>query len=95
MPAAARLPLIWLFLLLLAGANFFLAHVPLGVFNLPVALTIAALMALTVIWGFMRLASGPALAGTFLAAGFFWLCILLGLLAADFLVRPAQMPVLG
>ena len=95
MSGTLRLAVIWLLLLAMAGANLLLAHVPLGPFNLPVALTIAAVMVIIVIWGFMRLASGPALAGTFLAAGFFWLMILLGLLATDMLVRPAQIPVLG
>jgi cytochrome c oxidase subunit 4 len=95
MLAAARLPLIWLFLLLLGGASLFLAHVPLGNFNLLVALTIAALMALTVIWGFMRVGRAPVLAGTFFDDGLFWLLIMLGLIATDILVRPAQMPIAG
>jgi cytochrome c oxidase subunit 4 len=95
MLAAARLPLIWLFLLLLGAANLLLAHMPLGNFNLPVALTIAALMALTVIWGFMRVGSAPVLAGAFFAAGLFWLLIMFGLIATDILVRPAQMPIAG
>ena len=79
--------LAWLALLVLLGTTLGLAFVPMGSFNIVVALSIGALKALVVFAVFMELWNRPSLKWVFAAAGFFWLMILMLLTAADYLTR--------
>ena len=74
----------WLALMLLLAATTASAFVPLGSFNLPVSLGIAAAKALIVLLFFMELRAGRALVRAFAAAGFFWLLIMIVLTGADY-----------
>ena len=74
----------WLALMLLLAATTASAFVPLGNFNLPVSLTIAAIKALIVLLVFMELRGSRALVRSFAAAGFFWLLIMITLTGADY-----------
>jgi cytochrome c oxidase subunit 4 len=58
-----------------------------GVFNTPVALTIAVVKATLVILYFMHVRYSSRLTWLFVAAGFFWLVILLAFTLADFASR--------
>lgn len=79
--------LVWLALLMLLAATTGGAYLPIGRFNIALALTIAAIKAALVLIGFMRLWEGPRLARVFAVAGFFWLGILLWLAGGDYLTR--------
>lgn len=78
---------LWLGLLGLLSLTTGLAFVPLGSFNLGIALAIGIAKALLVLWFFMELKSSGGLVRVFAAAGFFWLLILFTLTAADYLNR--------
>jgi cytochrome c oxidase subunit 4 len=81
--------------MVLLGATTAIAYVPLGRFNVVLALLIAAAKALIVVTFFMELRRGPGLVRVFAAAGFLWLLILLGLTASDYTTRhdhPIQGP---
>ena len=78
----------WAALMALLGLTVTLAFQPLGAFNTPAALAIAAVKALLVSSVFMELRERRPLVIAFAAAGFFWLAILLWLGGADFLTRP-------
>ena len=77
----------WLALLLLLAATTTLAFVPLGTFNVFVALGIAVAKALIVLLFFMELRGSVPLVRTFAAAGFFWLLIMITLTMADYTHR--------
>jgi cytochrome c oxidase subunit 4 len=85
--SAATIWRCWLALVLLLAATTILAFVPLGTFNLFVALAIAIAKALVVLLFFMELRGGRPLVRTFAAAGFFWLLIMIVLSSADYLHR--------
>lgn len=84
---ARRLVLAWAALLVLLAATVAGAYLPLGSFNIVLALAIAATKAAIVLVVFMDLTRGPALARIFAGAGAFWLMILLGLASTDYLTR--------
>lgn len=63
------------------------AQLDLGIFNVVIALTIAVAKALLIILYFMHVRYSTRLAWVFVAAGFFWLAILIGLTLADYLSR--------
>lgn len=84
---ARPLWLSWAALLVLLAATTGLAFVPLGALNLPVSLAIAVAKALVILAVFMELAKASQLTRVFAVAGFFWLGILLGLPAVDYLTR--------
>ena len=77
----------WVALMALVGTTLGLSFVPMGSFNLVVALGIAALKALIVFAVFMELWSGPSLRWVFAGAGFFWLMIMFVLTGADYFTR--------
>lgn len=77
----------WLALVLLLAATTTLAFVPLGTFNIFVALGIAVAKALIVLLFFMDLRGSVPLVRTFAAAGFFWLLIMITLTTADYTHR--------
>lgn len=81
------LVLCWAGLLALLGLTVVLSYQPLGSFNFPVAMTIAAIKAGLVAAIFMELRHRSGLVRAFAGAGFFWLAILLWLGLMDFMTR--------
>ena len=77
----------WAALLALLALTTGLAFLPLGRWNLPIALGIGATKALIVVIFFMELRRSSGLVRVFAAAGFLWLLILLGLTGADYATR--------
>ena len=87
------LVLAWLGLLALLALTVTLAYQPLGSFNAPVALAIAASKALLVAAIFMELSERRALTIAFAGAGFFWFGIMVWLVFSDYVTRPNFPPV--
>ncbi|WP_448206938.1 cytochrome C oxidase subunit IV family protein [Azospirillum sp. sgz302134] len=81
------LVLTWLGLLALLGLTLGLAYVPMGTFNIVVALCVSAAKAALVVTIFMKLFRGPVLTRVAAGAGLFWLAILFSLAATDYLTR--------
>ncbi len=87
---------VYLALMILLAATFFFAHLDLGSMGVPIALFIASLKALLVIFYFMHLrysrgdSTGIIRAAAFV--GVFWLGILLTLTLSDYLSR-SWMPI--
>jgi cytochrome c oxidase subunit IV len=63
------------------------AQVDLGVWNVPVALSIAVAKAVLIVLYFMHVRYGSPLVRLFAGGGFFWLLIMFTFLAADVLRR--------
>jgi cytochrome c oxidase subunit IV len=85
MSRAAKVVLrVWLALFALLALTTAIAFLPLGSFNLAIALGIAIAKALLVLWFFMELRVGSGLTRAFAAAAFFWLLILIVLTWADY-----------
>ena len=84
-----RLVIAWFTLVLLLAANIVLAQAGVG---LALTLAVAAAMAFIVLGVFMELACKVTLFWVFAGAGFFWLSILFGLTAADYLTRYSFAP---
>jgi cytochrome c oxidase subunit IV len=82
----------WSALLALLGLTLFLAYLPLGPFNLILALLIASTKTLIVAAIFMELRERSGVMIAFAAAGFFWLGILIWLAGTDFVSRPQFPP---
>jgi caa(3)-type oxidase subunit IV len=84
----ARLPmLIWLALLVLLGASYGSAYIPLGKINLVISLAIAAIKALLVGAIFMRLREHNALNRLAACTGPIWIFIMFLLMGSDFFGR--------
>ena len=81
-------------LLVLTGVTVGIAFVNLGPFNTFIALAIAVIKALLVIFFFMHVRYSSRLISVYVAAGFFWLALLLSLAMTDFLTR-GWLPVSG
>ncbi len=79
----------WIALLGFLSLTIFAAYLPLGAFNIIVALTIAAAKVLIIAFVFMDLKNSRGLMVIFAAAGFFWLSILFWLSFTDYLTRSA------
>ena len=89
------LALSWVALIALLGLTVTLAYQPLGMFNGPIALSIATVKALIVAAIFMELRERRPLTLAFAGAGVFWLAILLWLASTDFTRRAAFPPTLA
>jgi cytochrome c oxidase subunit 4 len=78
------------FIILMVGTivTYLAAKVELGLFNAPVALTIAVTKAVFVVLFFMHVKDSTRLTKVTIVAGVFWLAILLTLTMTDFLTRP-------
>ncbi len=74
-------------LALLLGLTVGCAFLPLGVFHVPAALIFALIKAALVVAIFMRLPRHEPLRALALAAGVFWLLIMLTLTLSDYLTR--------
>jgi cytochrome c oxidase subunit IV len=78
----------WLALLVLTGVSFALSFVHLGVLSVPVALFIATVKATLVATFFMELAIERFTVKVTLISGFFFVCLLISLMAGDVPTRP-------
>jgi len=74
-------------LMMLTALTVFIAFFDLGFLNTLAALTIAVVKALLVILFFMHVRYSSRLTQVFVAAGFFWLVILLVFIMSDYLTR--------
>ena len=74
-------------LLVLTGATVAVARIDLGVLNNVVALGIATLKAVLVVLWFMHVKYSSRLTWVFVAAGFFWLFLMLAGTMHDYLSR--------
>ena len=77
-------------LMVLTCATWAIAFKNLGIFNPVVALTIAVIKAVLVILFFMHVRYSSQLTKVTVAAGFFWLMILITLSLSDYLSRTLQ-----
>lgn len=74
-------------LMALTGITYWVATLDLGAFNDVVALAVAVTKAVLVILFFMHVRSSSRMTKLTVAAGFFWLAIMLGLTLTDYLTR--------
>jgi cytochrome c oxidase subunit 4 len=79
--------LVWAALLALLAITCAAAYLPLGAFNTPIGLAVAAVKAALVGLLFMNLRGSGSLMRLAATAGFFWLIILFALTLSDFLMR--------
>jgi cytochrome c oxidase subunit 4 len=79
--------LVWAILLVLLVITIGVSYVHLGWLNPVAAVTIAVIKAVIIILYFMHVRYGPKLVRVVIAAGFFWLMILLALTMGDYLTR--------
>jgi cytochrome c oxidase subunit 4 len=87
-----RLIIAWGVLSVLLCGNIGLAFAGLGDLAPAAHVAVAAMMALIVLGVFMELDRRVSLFWVFAGAGFFWLAILFGLTAADYLTRYSFAP---
>ena len=78
---------IWAALMVLLSATWGAAAFDLGRWNIVVAMGIAAVKTLLVVLIFMHVRYRTRLTWVFVAAGFFWLFIMVTLTMADYLTR--------
>jgi cytochrome c oxidase subunit IV len=83
--------LIWLTLTILTFVTFYVSTIPLGPFNIVVALAIAFTKMMLVVWFFMHVRTDSPLTKLFVFAGFFWMAILFVFTLGDYFSR-AWMP---
>jgi cytochrome c oxidase subunit 4 len=74
-------------LLILMGLTIFVAYIPLGNFNLPIALTIAIVKATLIMLFFMEVKYGSKLLWVFAGSSFVFLLIMLTMTMNDYLTR--------
>jgi cytochrome c oxidase subunit 4 len=79
--------LVFAALLVLTGTTVLVAYLPLGPWHTVAALAIAVAKALLVLLFFMHLLHSTRLAWVAVAAGVFWLGIMLALTFSDYLTR--------
>ncbi len=75
-------------LMILTALTVWAAFQHLGVWNTPVALTIAVMKALLVAWIFMHLRGSPKLLIFIVAASVLWLAFLILITVSDYVSRP-------
>ena len=83
---------IWAVLMVLTGVTILVAYYDLGRFNTIVALSIAVFKALLVILYFMHVKYSSRLTKVVIAAGVFWLIILIVFTFSDYWTRGWQVP---
>lgn len=74
-------------LMILLGVTFLVAHIDLGLFNVPTSLFIAAVKAFLVVLYFMHIRYSIGLNRVAAGVGVFWLGILITLTLTDYLSR--------
>ncbi len=77
----------WAILLLLLGFNWWSAYLPLGRAHAVLPIAVAAVQALLIAVVFMKLGRGARLKWMFAGVGFYWLIIMMGLAATDYMTR--------
>ena len=77
----------WVILLLLCAFNWWSAYLPLGRAHAFLPIGVAACQALLIAIVFMKLARGRRVKWLFAGVGFYWLLIMIGLSAADYMTR--------
>lgn len=91
--SAAKVPALALLgLLVLLAINIVCAWLPLGRVRPIINIAVCVAMALTLMTFWMHLRRSGALLRVVAAAGFVWLCILIGISLTDFLARVAVPP---
>ena len=78
---------VWVALLLLLLVTVAVSYIHLGWLNPAAAVGIAVVKATIIILYFMHVRYSPRLVWVFVAAGFFWLCILFAITFSDYLTR--------
>ena len=86
-PTPGLYAIIFITLAILTCATWAIAFVELGIFNPVIALAIACTKAVLVILFFMHVRYSSKLTKITIAAGFFWLLILITLSLSDYLSR--------
>lgn len=81
--------LIYAALVVLTATTTGMAYVDLGALNVYIALTIAIVKATLVVLFFMHVKDTTGITKVYVAAGFFWLLILILLTIADYMSRSA------
>ncbi|MCI0488266.1 MAG: cytochrome C oxidase subunit IV family protein [Blastocatellia bacterium] len=81
---------IWLTLMVLTGVTIWVAYYDLKQFSVIVALSIAVFKALLVVLYFMHVRYSSRLTKVIIAAGVFWLIILIALTFSDYWTRNWQ-----
>ena len=79
--------LIFLALIILTWVTTAIAFIDLGSFNVYVALTIAVIKATLVVLFFMHVKYSERVTKIYVAAGFFWLIIMIGMVLIDYISR--------
>jgi cytochrome c oxidase subunit IV len=79
--------LIYAALILFTATTTGMAYVDLGAFNVYLALTIAIVKATLVVLFFMHVKDTAGITRVYVAAGFFWLAILILLTVTDYMTR--------
>jgi cytochrome c oxidase subunit 4 len=90
-PSVRTYVLVWLTLTIMTGVTFYVSKIEMGEWNIVVALLIAFFKMMLVILIFMNVKSESPLTKLFVGAGFFWMVLLLGQVAIDYISR-AWMP---
>lgn len=86
-PSVRTYVLVWLTLTIMTFVTFYVSTIDLGEWNIVVALLIAFFKMMLVVLIFMNVKSESPLTKLFAAAGFFWLILLLGQVAIDYISR--------
>jgi cytochrome c oxidase subunit IV len=86
-PSVRTYVLVWLTLTIMTFVTFYVSTIDLGEWNIVVALLIAFFKMMLVVLIFMNVKSESPLTKLFAAAGFFWMILLLGQVAIDYISR--------
>jgi cytochrome c oxidase subunit IV len=86
-PSVRTYVLVWLTLTIMTGVTFYVSKIEMGEWNIVVALLIAFFKMMLVILIFMNVKSESPLTKLFVGAGFFWMVLLLGQVAIDYISR--------
>lgn len=87
LPSVRSYVLVWLTLTIMTFVTFYISTIDLGDWNIVVALLIAFFKMMLVILIFMNVRSESPLTKLFVGAGFFWMVLLLGQVAIDYISR--------
>jgi cytochrome c oxidase subunit IV len=86
-PSVRTYVTIWAILTFMTFATYYIAQIDLGEWNIVIALLIAFFKMTLVVLFFMNLKAENPLTKLFACAGFFWLVLLLGQTALDYISR--------
>ena len=86
-PSVRTLVLVWLTLTIMTIVTFEVSKIEMGEWNIVVALLIAFFKMMLVVLIFMNVKADSPLTKLFVGAGFFWMVLLLGQVAIDYISR--------